>query len=89
MRASSPPETPHSVSALPESIDRPAVADPCHLPSKGQEPLQVVMEKGTAKLRADGYDGKARILTSCLQGLQGLQRYVEKANQGGIERVLV
>lgn len=44
------------------------------------------MEKGTAKLRADGYDGKARILTSCLQGLQ---RYVEKANQGGIERVLV
>lgn len=47
------------------------------------------MEKGTAKLRADGYDGKARILTSCLQGLQGLQRYVEKANQGGIERVLV
>ena len=50
------------------------------------------MEKGTAKLRADGYDGEAKILTSCLQGLQGLQglqRYVEKANQGGIERVLV
>jgi Fe-S oxidoreductase len=75
------------------------------------------MEKGADKLRADGFDGKVKILTSCPSCLQGLARYnddsgtdadyivveiarhllgenwmpeyVERANNGGIERVLV
>jgi FAD/FMN-containing dehydrogenase/Fe-S oxidoreductase len=75
------------------------------------------MEKGAAKLRADGFDGEVKILTSCPSCLQGLTRYnddsgttadyivieiarhllgenwlpeyVARANNGGIERVLV
>lgn len=76
------------------------------------------LKKGADKLRADGYDGPVKVLTSCPACLQGLQRYeddvdkmdadyivieiakhvlgenwlpdyVEKANTGGIERVLV
>jgi Fe-S oxidoreductase len=73
--------------------------------------------KGADKLRADGFDGKVKVLTSCPSCLQGLSRYdddadtsadyivveiarhllgenwmpdyVERANNGGIERVLV
>jgi FAD/FMN-containing dehydrogenase/Fe-S oxidoreductase len=75
------------------------------------------MEKGAAKLRADGFTGDVKILTSCPSCLQGLSRYnedsgttadyivieiakhllgenwlpeyVARANNGGIERVLV
>jgi FAD/FMN-containing dehydrogenase/Fe-S oxidoreductase len=75
------------------------------------------MESGAAKLRADGFDGEVKILTSCPSCLQGLNRYnedagttadyivieiarhklgenwlpeyVARANNGGIERVLV
>ena len=75
------------------------------------------MRKGAAKLRADGFDGPVKILTSCPSCLQGLSRYdndsgtkadyivvemakhllgenwmadyVGKANNGGIERVLL
>ena len=75
------------------------------------------MRDGAAKLRADGFGGEVRVLTSCPSCLQGLmrydddagtsadyivvemarhllgadwfERYVEKANAGGIERVLV
>jgi len=75
------------------------------------------MRQGAAALRADGFDGKVKVLTSCPSCLQGLSRfeddaqtdadyivvelarhvlgeawmadYVEKANRGGIERVLV
>jgi Fe-S oxidoreductase len=75
------------------------------------------MEKGADKLRADGFTGDVKILTSCPSCLQGLSRYnddsgttadyivvemarhllganwlpdyVAKANDGGIERVLV
>ncbi|MCL2658211.1 MAG: FAD/FMN-binding oxidoreductase [Betaproteobacteria bacterium] len=76
------------------------------------------MKKGADKLRADGFDGAVKILTSCPACLQGLQRYkddvqgldadyiviemarhllgedwmeryVESANNGGIERVLL
>ena len=75
------------------------------------------MEKGAAKLRADGFGGDVKILTSCPSCLQGLSRYnddsgttadyivieiarhklgenwlpeyVARANNGGIERVLV
>ena len=75
------------------------------------------MEAGAAKLRADGFSGDVKILTSCPSCLQGLSRfdddagttadyvvveiarkllgpdwmarYVERANRGGIERVLV
>jgi len=75
------------------------------------------MVKGADKLRADGFEGDVKILTSCPSCLQGLSRYnddsattadyivveiarnllgenwmpdyVERANSGGIERVLV
>jgi FAD/FMN-containing dehydrogenase/Fe-S oxidoreductase len=75
------------------------------------------MTKGADKLRADGFTGEVKILTSCPACLQGLSRYnddsgteadyivvemarhllgenwlvdyVERANNGGIERVLV
>ncbi|MFS8935303.1 DUF3683 domain-containing protein [Cupriavidus taiwanensis] len=75
------------------------------------------MTKGADKLRADGFTGDVKILTSCPSCLQGLSRYkedasvqadyiviemakhllgenwlpeyVQKANAGGIERVLV
>ena len=75
------------------------------------------MRKGAGQLRADGFGGKVKVLTSCPSCLQGLSRfaddadteadyivveiarrtlgenwlaeYVERANRGGIERVLV
>jgi len=75
------------------------------------------MRKGAAKVRADGFKGEVKILTSCPSCLQGLSRYdpdsdttadyivvemarhllgegwmrdfVDKANRGGIERVLL
>jgi Fe-S oxidoreductase len=75
------------------------------------------MEHGAARLRADGFDGTVKVLTSCPSCLQGLSRYdddasteadyvvveiarhvlgenwlsdyVRRANDGGIERVLV
>ncbi len=75
------------------------------------------MTKGADKLRADGFKGEVKVLTSCPSCLQGLTRYnddsgtdadyivvemarhllgenwmpdyVAKANDGGIERVLV
>ena len=75
------------------------------------------MRKGAAKVRADGFTGEVKVLTSCPSCLQGLARYdpdsgtsadyivvemakhllgdgwmkdfVEKANHGGIERVLL
>ncbi len=75
------------------------------------------MRKGAAGVRAGGFDGAVKILTSCPSCLQGLSRYdpdsgtsadyivvemakhllgegwmkefVEKANRGGIERVLL
>ncbi len=78
---------------------------------------QQEIEKGAEKLRADGFQGDVKILTSCPACLQGLSRYdddagtqadyivvemakrllgdnwmadyVGKANQGGIERVLL
>ncbi len=78
---------------------------------------QQEIEKGAEKLRADGFSGDVKILTSCPACLQGLSRYdddadtkadyivvelakhllgedwmsnyVNKANQGGIERVLL
>jgi Fe-S oxidoreductase len=75
------------------------------------------MEKGADKLRADGFEGEVKILTSCPACLGGVSRYgedagttadyivveiakhllgenwmadyVKRANDGGIERVLV
>jgi FAD/FMN-containing dehydrogenase/Fe-S oxidoreductase len=75
------------------------------------------MKKGAAELRADGFSGEIKVLTSCPACQQGLSRYdedsdtsadyivvemakhllgdnwlpdfVEKANNGGIERVLL
>jgi len=78
---------------------------------------QQEIEEGAADLRADGFNGPVKILTSCPSCLQGLSRYepdadlkadyivvemakhllgdnwlmdyVNKANNGGIERVLL
>ena len=78
---------------------------------------QEEITKGAAKLRADGFTGDVKILTSCPACLQGLSRYdddagtkadyivvelakhllgenwiaqyVDRANNGGIERVLL
>jgi FAD/FMN-containing dehydrogenase/Fe-S oxidoreductase len=78
---------------------------------------QEEIEKGADKLRADGFTGEVKLLTSCPSCLQGLSRYnddagieadyivvemarrllgpdwmenyVSKANNGGIERVLL
>jgi FAD/FMN-containing dehydrogenase len=78
---------------------------------------EIEMVKGADKLRADGFSGDVKILTSCPSCLQGLSRfnedantdadyivveiarhllgenwlpdYVARANDGGIERVLV
>ncbi|MEG1834074.1 MAG: DUF3400 domain-containing protein, partial [Burkholderiaceae bacterium] len=78
---------------------------------------QEEMEKTAGQLRADGFGGQVKVLTSCPSCLQGLSRYdddsdtsadyivvemarhrigenwmadyVARANQGGIERVLV
>lgn len=78
---------------------------------------EIEMRKGADKLRADGFKGDVKILTSCPSCMQGLKRYnddadidadyivieiakhvlganwlpeyVQKANAGGIERVLV
>jgi FAD/FMN-containing dehydrogenase/Fe-S oxidoreductase len=75
------------------------------------------MRKGAAKVRADGFAGEVKVLTSCPSCLQGLSRFdgdsgtsadyivvemarhllgegwmrefVERANRGGIERVLL
>jgi FAD/FMN-containing dehydrogenase/Fe-S oxidoreductase len=75
------------------------------------------MRKGAERLRADGFDGAVKVLTSCPSCLQGLARYrddagteadyivvemarhllgqdwlreyVDRANAGGIERVLL
>jgi Fe-S oxidoreductase len=75
------------------------------------------LRKGAARVRADGFDGPVKVLTSCPSCLQGLSRYdddagtsadyivvemarhllgenwmrdfVERANRGGIERVLL
>jgi Fe-S oxidoreductase len=75
------------------------------------------MRKGANALRADGFEGEVKVLTSCPSCLQGLARYdndsgtdadyivvemakrilgeswmadyVKKANNGGIERVLL
>jgi len=38
---------------------------------------QEVMLQNTAELRADGYDGQVKVLTSCPSCLQGLSRYRE------------
>ncbi len=38
------------------------------------------MRKGAGKLRADGFDGDVKILTSCPSCLQGLSRYNEDAS---------
>lgn len=76
-----------------------------------------VVENGARRLRADGFGGEVKLLTSCPSCLQGLSRYnddadtqadyvvvemascrlgdswmadyVDKASNGGIERVLL
>ena len=93
------------------AVSRPDIATQVRSRKQGE------MEKGADKLRADGFDGEVKILTSCPSCLQGLSRYnadsgttadyivvemarhllgenwmpdyVARANNGGIERVLV
>lgn len=93
------------------AVSRPDIATQVRFRKEGE------MTKGADKLRADGFDGEVKILTSCPSCLQGLSRYnddagttadyivvemarhllgenwlpeyVAKANNGGIERVLV
>ena len=92
-------------------VSRPDIATQVRYRKEGE------MEKGAEKLRADGFTGDIKVLTSCPSCLQGLSRYnddsgttadyivveiarhllgenwlpeyVARANQGGIERVLV
>lgn len=92
-------------------VSRPDIATQVRYRKEGE------MEKGADKLRADGFTGDIKVLTSCPSCLQGLSRYnddsgttadyivveiarhllgenwlpeyVARANQGGIERVLV
>ena len=40
------------------------------------------MQQGAARLRADGYDGEVKVLTSCPSCLQGLSRYDDDAGTG-------
>ena len=40
------------------------------------------MQHGAARLRADGYDGEVRVLTSYPSCLQGLSRYDDDAGTG-------
>jgi Fe-S oxidoreductase len=40
------------------------------------------MRKGTSALRADGFDGPVKVLTSCPSCLQGLSRFDEDAATG-------
>ena len=40
---------------------------------------QEVIEQGAAKLRADGFAGDVKLLTSCPSCLQGLSRYNDDA----------
>ncbi|TFW30785.1 DUF3683 domain-containing protein [Massilia horti] len=40
---------------------------------------EVEIDKGAAKLREDGFDGKVKVLTSCPSCLQGLSRYNDDA----------
>jgi len=93
------------------AISRPDIATQVRF-RKQQE-----MQRGAARLRADGFEGEVKVLTSCPSCLQGLKRYdddsatdadyvvvemarqllgpdwledyVQRANTGGIERVLV
>ncbi|UVW29165.1 DUF3683 domain-containing protein [Massilia sp. H6] len=93
------------------AVSRPDIATQVRSRKQGE------METGADKLRADGFDGNVKILTSCPSCLQGLSRYnadsgttadyivvemarhllgenwmpdyVARANNGGIERVLV
>jgi FAD/FMN-containing dehydrogenase/Fe-S oxidoreductase len=93
------------------AVTRPDIATQVRF-RKAQE-----MQKGAAAVRADGFDGPVKVLTSCPSCLQGLARYgdetatdadyivveiarhvlgehwmrdyVARANDGGIERVLV
>ncbi len=43
---------------------------------------EIELQDGSAKLRADGYNGSVKVLTSCPSCLQGLQRY-----QGEVDKL--
>ncbi|MBC3934808.1 FAD/FMN-binding oxidoreductase [Undibacterium sp. CY7W] len=93
------------------AVSRPDISTQIRFRKEGE------MQRGADKLRADGFSGDVKILTSCPSCMQGLSRYnddsgteadyivvemakhilgenwlpeyVERANSGGIERVLV
>ncbi|OAI18427.1 MULTISPECIES: DUF3683 domain-containing protein [Methylomonas] len=47
------------------------------------------LQNDAAKLRADGYDGAVRMLTSCPSCMQGLQRYQDDVEQLEVDYIVV
>lgn len=47
------------------------------------------LQNDAAKLRADGYDGPVRMLTSCPSCMQGLQRYQDDVEQLEVDYIVV
>jgi Fe-S oxidoreductase len=47
------------------------------------------LAEDTSKLRADGYDGKVKMLTSCPSCVQGLQRFRDDGEQLDVDYIVV
>lgn len=47
------------------------------------------LEEDTSKLRADGFDGKVKMLTSCPSCVQGLQRFRDDGDQLDVDYIVV
>jgi Fe-S oxidoreductase len=47
------------------------------------------LQDDTAKLRADGFDGPVKMLTSCPSCVQGLQRYQDGGEQLEVDYIVV
>ncbi|WP_415880004.1 DUF3683 domain-containing protein [Methylomonas sp. TEB] len=47
------------------------------------------LQKDTAKLRLDGYDGAVKMLTSCPSCMQGLQRFEDEVEQMEVDYIVV
>lgn len=47
------------------------------------------LEEDTSKLRADGFDGKVKMLTSCPSCVQGLQRFRNDGDQLDVDYIVV
>ncbi len=47
------------------------------------------LQENTGKLRADGYDGPVKMLTSCPSCVQGLQRFGDEIEQLEVDYIVV